>query len=1188
MKNRKFGWKTLLKLIGWFIGIWTVLLVALQVTLSEKVLTKVVNKYAAEYIDGELSFGSASVSMFKRFPRIFLTLEDFHVTYSPQMFKDTRKLGAQGHLKHAGCGEKADTLASFDRFSASINILSLMGGNLRIPHLRVVHPRIFLHSFANGESNLDILKFSSDQTDTVSSSIPLPKQISLGRISLSRHPHIVYTDSKDTVFAMIDVARIGFTGQIRSNSRVQRSRQPNFTPRNIAKGLTVDSLILAGRIKKDTMACIINKFYIQEDGDLMNIDAKAKTMMATKAFGRIHLPVDITGTIDFPKDTVPTIRINGLRAKVGDFPILANAEVRFLNDRAEILTQAGLVDCMLNDVFHGIAKNIIPELNNIETDAKLTLMAQCEGDYVYKTQTWPKLTAYLDLPEANFKHSELDSLNLKLEVAAHADTDMNGRLNLTVGNSFVRSEGLDIDIKGEAYDILGSDPSISIDGNLYASLDSLVRVLPDSLDITASGEISGKVQGNALLSQLSIYNFSRSNLRGNLKSDKIIVQMPSDSLNVDIKGMEVIIAPEELVSRRDSTKTFRLAGVTAKVKHGKINSGNSFSAQTLDLLVSAKNSVNTEVASDTSSRINPLSGRMNATMLLVKDSEGVAISLSDTKNSFLLRPKKDHPEIPVMSIRSGNERLTVSQGQSRAILRNANFKASAEKNAQKPKPRKMDSLQFQAFIQKAQMNEPEWMKEEDFRKQDIDIRLDETMAKYFREWKLDGELSVSNGNVITPYFPLRTSLKGFKLDFNNNEILLDTLKFVSGKSEIEAKGKLTGLRRAMLGKSNRGRLKLDLDIFSGKMNAGELMAAYQKGLNYSPSTTSTDHLSDSQLMEVVAVTDSVSMTDSTLSTLIVIPANLEANINLNAKDARYTGLLADTISARILTKERCLQITDARAQTNMGEITFEAFYSTRTKQDLKTGFDLNFKDITAEKAISLMPSIDTLVPMLKSFSGNLNCEVTATASLDTNMNIIMPSVNGILRVSGNKLTISENDMYTSLARKFMFKDKKEGHIENMKLEAVIQDNTLEIFPFVVSMDRYLIAMSGIQNLDMSYRYHASVIKSPLPVKMGIDVYGQDFDNMKFKIGKAKYKSSEIPVFSTVIDQTQINLRKAIKGIFDKGIDAAMNESIRQSAILDHKQKIGYVNAVDIQIEELSAQEQKQVEEAEKSENTENN
>ena len=272
----------------------------------------------------------------------------------------------------------------------------------------------------------------------------------------------------------------------------------------------------------------------------------------------------------------------------------------------------------------------------------------------------------------------------------------------------------------------------------------------------------------------------------------------------------------------------------------------------------------------------------------------------------------------------------------------------------------------------------------------------------------------------------------------------------------------------------------------------------------------------------------------------------------------------------------------------MGEITFEAFYTTRTKQDLKTGFDLNFKDITAEKAISLMPSIDTLVPMLKSFSGNLNCEVTATASLDTNMNIIMPSVNGILRVSGNKLTISENDMYTSLARKFMFKDKKEGHIENMKLEAVIQDNTLEIFPFVVSMDRYLIAMSGIQNLDMSYRYHASVIKSPLPVKMGIDVYGQDFDNMKFKIGKAKYKSSEIPVFSTVIDQTQINLRKAIKGIFDKGIDAAMNESIRQSAILDHKQKIGYVNAVDIQIEELSAQEQKQVEEAEKSENTENN
>ena len=261
----------------------------------------------------------------------------------------------------------------------------------------------------------------------------------------------------------------------------------------------------------------------------------------------------------------------------------------------------------------------------------------------------------------------------------------------------------------------------------------------------------------------------------------------------------------------------------------------------------------------------------------------------------------------------------------------------------------------------------------------------------------------------------------------------------------------------------------------------------------------------------------------------------------------------------------------------MGDISFDAFYSTRSKKDIKAGFDLNFKDITADKVISLMPAIDTIMPLLKSFSGLLNCEVAATASLDTNMNLIMPSINGVMRIGGEDLSIKGSEMYTSLARKLLFKNKKEGHIEEMTVEGMIKDNTMEVFPFVIKMDRYMLALSGVQNLDMSYRYHASLIKSPFLIRLGVDIYGPDFDNMKFKIGKAKYKNGNVPVFTAVVDQTKVNLVESIRNIFDKGVDAAVRENIRQSAILEHKQKIGYVKAVDMKLEELSAEEQKQME-----------
>jgi hypothetical protein len=193
------------------------------------------------------------------------------------------------------------------------------------------------------------------------------------------------------------------------------------------------------------------------------------------------------------------------------------------------------------------------------------------------------------------------------------------------------------------------------------------------------------------------------------------------------------------------------------------------------------------------------------------------------------------------------------------------------------------------------------------------------------------------------------------------------------------------------------------------------------------------------------------------------------------------------------------------------------------------------------------------------------------------MNIIMPSINGVMRIGGENLTISDNEMFNKLAKVLMFRNKKKGEIDKMTVEGVIKDSRLEIFPFILEMDRYMLGLSGIQNMDMSYRYHASLIKSPFIIKLGMDIYGPNFDNMKFKIGKAKYKNKNIPVFSTVIDETKVNLVESIRNIYNKGVDAVMNESQRMKAIEEHRKKTGYVRAVDQKLEELSSEEQKKLE-----------
>ena len=260
----------------------------------------------------------------------------------------------------------------------------------------------------------------------------------------------------------------------------------------------------------------------------------------------------------------------------------------------------------------------------------------------------------------------------------------------------------------------------------------------------------------------------------------------------------------------------------------------------------------------------------------------------------------------------------------------------------------------------------------------------------------------------------------------------------------------------------------------------------------------------------------------------------------------------------------------------MGDISFEGFYATRSKKDIKAGFSFNFEDITAEKVINLIPAVDSIMPLLKSFNGMLDCELAATAQIDTSMNIIPSSINGIMRIAGEDMSIKDSEMYRNLAKKLMFKNKNEGYIKKMSVEGVISDSMLEIFPFVLTLDRYTLALSGIQNMDQSFRYHASLLKSPFLIRLGIDLYGENFDNMKFKIGKAKYKSTNVPVFSSVIDTTKINLVSSIRGIFEKGVEAAVAENERNEAIEKHKQEIGYVRAVDQELEALSKKEEEQI------------
>ena len=184
----------ILKPLLWILGILLGLMVVLEIVLSGPVLTRIVNGVAADYVDGELKFGKAKVSLFRRFPAVTLTLDDVSLTYPAERFDSLERVGVQGHLMHAGCSQIADTLASFNRFSVGLSLPALATGTIKVPYMRLDRPRIFAHAYADGSANWDIFTTGEapaevEDADTTEAPGKLPK-IVIGKVMMTGKPQI--------------------------------------------------------------------------------------------------------------------------------------------------------------------------------------------------------------------------------------------------------------------------------------------------------------------------------------------------------------------------------------------------------------------------------------------------------------------------------------------------------------------------------------------------------------------------------------------------------------------------------------------------------------------------------------------------------------------------------------------------------------------------------------------------------------------------------------------------------------------------------------------------------------------------------------------------------------------------------------------------------------------------------------
>lgn len=1120
------------------------LLVSYQVVTRPSVMRSIVSEFAKEFIpDGDVQFGSIRTHMVKSFPNLEVDISDLSVTYPHQRYVQFDSLyapvGRRFNLLKAGNGENGtDTLLCTRSISLSLNYIALAKGNYHIHRAILERPRIFAHYFDSTAANWEILPLgSSEKKDT--SSKPLPS-IRLDRIRLADKPLVVYTNPVDTLHLRLSMNMLQLEGHLDLEDPVSS---------NVS--LEIDSLRAGGRLPADTLAMRMDVLRMDMDENHLTASASAAARLRTRSFGRLRVPFSLEADAVFPEheNGELSVVVNSLKLGVSALMAEGTGKVwRRAGGDIDMDFAVAVNNCPLGDIIDEYRENF-GFLKKISTDARMSLAASAKGTWGHGKN--PQLNARVKIPGAILDYEGLGR-NGAIALDATVRTEDMEMVNANVNKLFVDFAGAKVNLSGKLADILGEDPLLTLDGTVRARVDSLTSAFTRDAGITGTGELDASLSGKVRLSQMNLAKIGGAGIDCRLSGKNLSLSMPADSLSAFIPQIDVDLRTKGNEIDRQLKKGARVLALKLLADTLDVSIGEQYiRGGGIDAVMQNSADVLTGLGDRSS-----IMGRIKARRLGFKDSDGLAAGIRDNVERFRYEPANAQRPSPRIRLSSSFGRIGGIIGKDAAGARNLTLDITASRRIRRPglaerRNRLLDSLQRiypdvprDSLFRHARLSRITIQNNDDFASADIKISLSESIRKYVRDWDLNGNLGLEAALLRLPAFPLRSSISNVKGSFSNDTLSLGNITMKAGESDLSAQARLSGLRRAILGRSN-ARLKLSADVSSNLLDLNELRRGLASYRHYKdsaavvPSAKPDDIIEEAIDISTEKVAEEIE-DEIRESALLIVPSNLEANIAIEASRILYEGLDVNWAAADIAVKDRTVQITNALAATNMGDMYLEGFYASRSKEDIKAGFNLNLVDITAEKVITLFPAVDSILPMLKSFAGDLDCEFAATSAIDTNMNLILPSIDGVMRISGRDLTLNDSQGLKSITDLLKFKNRESIMIDEMSVSGIIRNNVMEVFPFVLNVDRYQLAAAGTQLLDSDFNYHISVLKSPMILRFGVNAWGPDFDHVHLGVGKAKFRSANVPVYTKQLDDVKYSLVVAIHDIFEKGVQNAFD------------------------------------------------
>ncbi|MBQ0015921.1 MAG: AsmA family protein [Bacteroidales bacterium] len=382
---------------------------------------------------------------------------------------------------------------------------------------------------------------------------------------------------------------------------------------------------------------------------------------------------------------------------------------------------------------------------------------------------------------------------------------------------------------------------------------------------------------------------------------------------------------------------------------------------------------------------------------------------------------------------------------------------------------------------------------------------------------INPNLSVTLGRTLffMPDMPEALRMSSMAFDYKPGSCRLNDFNLHWGESDYHLSGSVLNLEDWLAHKSV---LKADISLQSNYSDIDQLLSLIS-GMGSDPDTIEQMRREDDVPADAAP---------------FIVPRDVDVTLHTNVKSCVAFDNKLSNLAGNISIRDGKAILDQVGFVCKAARMQLTGIYKSPRPNHLYLGVDFHLLDIDIEELIDMIPYVDTLVPMLSSFSGQANFHLALEGYLDAKYAPKTSTLLGSAAISGKELVVLDNETFDKISSLLMFKRSTRNVIDSLDVEMTLFRNKMEVYPFLFSMDKYQVCASGIHSLTGNYNYHVELLKSPLPLRLAVDVKGT-MPNIGISLGKVVYNELYNPAKQDAIKQRTLEIKKMVREALESNV-----------------------------------------------------